>query len=331
MPNRHLPPVDPVLTRTALRSAGLNLDLGDRLVREGQARRLAPSTYRLGPEPVSDDELLAAAVAHAGVDLVVTGFLALRLLGLEDVPHDGAVDVLVPAARRRVNTPYVRVHSTHRMPPTWLHASGVAIADPHRAVVDAGCRMTSLRDVRALVLGAICQRWCGVDGLHAELAARARNGTALVRQALRDAEAGALSAPEAEVAQLAAADPRLPRFLLNPTLLLDGRVLGSTDGWFVDLGLGWEVESRRHHSADDSFDRTLARHDDFGRHGLQLLHVTPRRARLLGGAYADVLAEAVQARRTAAQPEPAGLEVRPYDPRARKVRSLIRPSQAESA
>lgn len=324
MPKRHVPPATPLLTRAALRSAGLNTDLGDRLVREGRARRLAPSTWRLGPGAVSDDELLHAAAQHAGVDLAVTGFLALRLLGLADVPDDGAVDVLVPAARRRVSTPYVRVHSTHRMPPTWLHTSGVRIADPHRAVVDAGCRMTGLRDVRALVLGTICQRWCGVDGLHAELAARARNGTALVRRALRDAEAGALSAPEAELAAVAAADPRLPRFLLNPTLLLHGRVLGSPDGWFVGLGLGWEVESRRHHAQDDAFDRTLSRHDRFGRHGLQLLHVTPKRMRLLGAAYADVLASAVQARRTAGQPEPTGLEVRPYDPGQRTVRSLSR-------
>ena len=327
MPKRHLPEAlslvgDGILTRAALTGADLNPDLGDRLVRDGGAVRLAPSTYRIGAGTVTDEELLAAAAEHAGGDALVTGFLALRLLGLADVPDDGAIDVLVPARRRRVSTERVRVHSSHRQPAHWLHASGMRIADPHRAVVDAACRMTCLQDVRALVLGAVCSRWCGIEELHAELAARARNGTALCRHALRDAERGALSAPEAEVADVARAHPRLPGFLLNPTLLLDGVVVGMPDGWFLGLGLGWEVESRRHHASEDAFDSTLARHDEFGAHGLQLLHVTPRRARRLGGAYADVLAAAVQSRRAAGQPEPAGLVVRPYDPRARGVRRI---------
>ncbi|CAN5303396.1 hypothetical protein BH24ACT10_BH24ACT10_02280 [soil metagenome] len=164
-----------------------------------------------------------------------------------------------------------------------------------------------------------------MDQLRAELEAGPRNGTALCRRALRDWEAGAWSAPEAEVADHAVADPRLPTLLLNPTLLIRGSVLGQPDGWFVGLGMGWEVDSRRFHADDDRFDATLARHDRFGRHGLQLLHVTPRRARRLGASYADVLAAAVAARRLAAQPEPAGLLVRPFDPRALDVRDISAP------
>jgi hypothetical protein len=267
---------------------------------------------------------MAAARAFAGEDLVVTGLLACRLLGLE-VPDDGAVDVLVGAARRRVSSSRIRVHSCHRLPRFWLHGSGARIADPHRAVVDAACRLTRLQDVRALVCAAVRLRWCGIDELHAELAARARNGTGLCRRAVRDAEAGAWSAPEAEVADVVAADRRLPRFLLNPTLLVNGIVVGQPDGWFVGLGLGWEVDSRQFHSGDDDFDATLARHDRFGSHGLQLLHITPRRARRLGAAYSDVLAATVAARRLAAHPEPPGLVVRPYDPRARVVRRITQP------
>lgn len=203
-----------------------------------------------------------------------------------------------------------------------MHSSGVRVADPHRAVVDAARRMRSLREVRALVLAALCQRWCGLAQLRAELDASPRNGTALCRRAWREWEAGAWSAPEAEVADVATADPRLPSLLLNPTLLLGGVVLGQPDGWFLGLGLGWEVDSRRFHADDDRFDATLARHDRFGAHGLQLLHVTPRRARQLGAAYGDVLAAAVVARRRAAQPEPEGLLVRPFDARALVVREV---------
>ena len=329
MPKKHLADAralaaDAVLTRDALVGAGLNPYLGDRAVRAGQALRLAPSTYLMGTAP-TDAQLIAAARAHAGDDLVVTGSLACRLLDLPDLPAGATADVLVPAGRRRVSSAFVRVQPTTRPPRCWRHSCGVWVADPHRAVVDAARRMTQLQDVRALVLAALRLRWCGVDGLREELEAGARSGSALCRRALRDAEAGAWSAPEAEVADMARQDRRLPPFLLNPTLLIDGVVVGKPDGWFLGRGLGWEVDSRRFHASDDRFDATLARHDRFGAHGLQLLHVTPRRARLLGAGYGDVLAAAVAARAGAAQPEPPGLVVRPYDARARTVRDLCSP------
>lgn len=330
MPKQHLPAAqqlagDGLLTRRALLDAGLNPHLGSRVAREGGGLRLAPATYLLGTAPTGE-QLMAAAQEHAGEDLIVTGLMACRLLGVVDVPADEAVDVLVPAGRRRVSSSYVRVHPTVRPPRFWTSATGVRVADPHRAVVDAARRLGSLQDVRALVLSALQLRWCGLDELRAELEAGPRNGTAHCRRALRDGERGAWSAPEAEVADVAAADGRLPRFLLNPTLLVQGVTVGVADGWFVGLGLGWEVDSRRHHAQSDDFDATLARHDTFGAHGLQLLHVTPRRARLLGAAYADVLASAVAARRQAAQPEPRGLVVRPFDPRAHVVRDICGPA-----
>lgn len=328
MPKQHLPAarhiaLDGLLTRRALVEAQLNPYLGSRVAREGGGLRLAPSTYLL-TTAATDEQLIAAAKEHAGDDLVVTGSMACRLLGIRDAPQDRSIDVLVPAGRRRVSTTHVRVHPTERPPRFWSHASGVRVADPHRAVVDAARGLRSLQDVRALVLSTLHLRWCGLDELRVELDAAPRNGTALCRRALRDWERGAWSAPEAEVADVAAADRRLPGFLLNPTVLVGGVVVGLADGWFRGLGLGWEVDSRRHHGEDDTFDTTLARHDTFGGHGLQLLHVTPRRARLLGAAYADVLAAAVQARRRTGQPEPDGLEVRPFDPRAHVVRDICR-------
>lgn len=328
MPKQHLPAatsllVDGLLTRDALRTAKLNPQLGDRVSREGAGLRLAPSTYVLTRVP-SVAQLLAAAREHAGDDLVVTGLLACQHLGLTTVPGAARVDVLIPAERRRVSTDHVRVIPTTRPPRYWLDDSGTRVADPHRAVVDAARGMGRLQDVRALVLAALQTRWCGLDQLRAELAGHPRNGTAHLNHALRDWEAGAWSAPEAELADVAAADRRLPEFLLNPTISLRGAVIGLPDGWFRGLGLGWEMDSRQFHADDDAFDATLARHDHFGTHGLQLLHVTPRRARLLGSGYGDVLHAAVVARRRAGQPEPRGLLVRPFDPRAHVVRDICR-------
>ena len=330
MPKKHLPAarqliVAGVLTREALRAAELNPQLGDRVSRAKQGLRLAPSTYVLSAG-ASDAQLLAAAREHAGDDCVLTGLLACRLLELPDVPDSTHVDVLVPDGRRRVSTAYVRVSPTTRPPRYWLHASAGRVADPHRAVADAVRGVSRLQDARALVLGALRTRWCGLDELRAELDAGPSRGSALGRRVLLDWERGAWSAPEAELADVAGDTPGLPPFLLNPTLLIGGVVLGQPDGWFRGIGLGWESDSRTFHGGDDAFDRTLARHDEFGRHGLQLLHVTPRRARRLGSGYGEVLAAAVDARRRAAQPEPPGLVVRPFDPRAHVVRDICRPA-----
>ena len=319
MPRRPLPALqlarDGVLTREAVLAAGLDADGPDRLVRRGRAQRLAPSTYLVTDSPATDEQLVLAALAHAGADAVITGPLACRVLGLVDVPSSPAADVLVPAGRRRVSTPWVRVHPTTRPPRWWPHCSGARVAEPHRAVVDTCRGRTDLREIRALLLAAVASGQCCVDALRVELDTGARHGTAMFRRALGDAERGAWSAPEAEVADVVRA-ARLPPFLLNPTLLIAGTVVGRPDGWFLGLGLGWEVESRRHHAGGEDFDATLARHDRFAAHGLQLLHVTPRRARALGDRYAEVLRAAVNARRRAASPEPPGLVVRPYVPRS---------------
>lgn len=302
-----------VVTREQLHQAGRGHDFGDRRVRAGEWARLAPSIY-----VIAVPDLLGrvqAAVAHAGVDAVVTGWAACAALGLPYVPDQRAVPVLVPAGRRRVSTPYVQVLPTTRRP-TWWIWHGVRIAAPARGLVDAARALSELRAVRALTLGALAEGAVQLRELRFELQAGARGGSALCRRALQDASYGAASAPEAELADRAlvcARAGRLPPFLLNPDVLVDGRFVGRPDGWLMGLGLGWEVDSRQHHGRDDQFDATLARHDGFVTHGLVLLHVTPRRLRRLGPAYAEVLVQAADRRRVAGL-EPAGLEVRPRGP-----------------
>ena len=103
----------------------------------------------------------------------------------------------------------------------------------------------------------------------------------------------------------------MPRVLLNPERGLRGGFAGRPGGWFVGLGLGWEVDSREHH-AGEAFEATMARSAGFVARGLSLVHLTPRRVRELGAVTAEVLVAAADAR--AGVPEPAGLEVRPRGP-----------------
>ena len=305
---------DGVVTRSALTAAGVDDDLGDRLVRQGDWTRLAPSVYLASSAPPSDDQLVAAARAHVGPHLVVTGLITCRALDLPYVPDERVVEVLIPPGTRAVSSPYVVVHQSGRSQPTWSRA-GLAYAMPARAVVDGGRRLPELRSVRALVLGAACQGFVTAQELTDEVEAGAQRGSALVRRAAEDAVAGAWSAPEAEAADLVSAavrQGRLPPFLLNPLVLRNGRRVGRPDGWIPGTGVGWQMDSHQHHSSLDDFDRTLAVHDGFAENGLSLLHVTPRRLRQLGPAWVDLLCAAVEARPRVA--EPADLVVEPVGP-----------------
>lgn len=300
-----------LVTRAALVAAGVDDDLGDRLARTGTWRRLAPSVYLASPGPPTDGQLVEAAVAHAGGDLVVTGSLACRAADLRDAPAGGPVDVLIPPGTRVVSTPYVRVRQSGRAARTWTRG-GVRYAMPARALGDAARRTGDLREVRAVVLAAVADGACGVEDLQAELTGGARRGSALLRRAVQDARAGAWSAPEAEAADLVRRGARarlLPRFALNPLLTVAGQVVGRPDGWLLGTAVGWQVDSRRHHSSQGDFDATLAVHDRFARHGLTLLHVTPRRLRQQGQEWVESLAAAVAAGRQ----QPHGLVVTPHD------------------
>lgn len=302
-----------IVDRATLVAGGVDGDLGDRLVRCGDWLRLAPSVYLTGPGPPTDGQLVEAARKHVGPDLVVTGLLTCRELGLCDVPDERVVEVLIGPGTRSVSSRYVVVHQSRRPPATWI-SGGVRYAMPDRAVVDGARRLKDLQAVRALVLGAVCQRFCSADDLRLEVESGWRRGSGLVRRAVDDAIAGAWSAPEAEAAYLVSAAVRarqLPAFLLNPTLLLGDRRIGAPDGYLPGTGVGWQVDSRRHHSSDDDFDATLAAHDGYAAYGMTMLHVTPRRLRQLGPAWVDLLVAAAQANGAG---EPAGLVVEPNGP-----------------
>lgn len=303
-----------VVTRSALTTGGVDDDLGDRLVREGNWTRLAPSVYLTSTDAPTDDQLVEAARAHVGPLLVVTGLVTCRALDLPYVPDERVVEVLIPPGTRAVSSPYVVVHQTGREQPTWSRA-GLPYAMPARAVVDGGRRLLDLRSVRALMLGAACNGLASGQELADEVEAGAQRGSALVRRAAEDAVAGAWSAPEAEAADLVSAavrQGRLPPFLLNPLILRGGRRVGLPDGWIPGTGVGWQMDRHQHHSSRDDFDRTLAVHDGFVENGLTLLHVTPRRLRQLGPAWVDLLCAAVEARPRVA--EPADLVVEPRGP-----------------
>lgn len=313
--SRPLPAVSGnVVTAPELRRLGLALDVADRQVRLGRWQRAARGIYLTHSRAPSGGELVEVARCHAGDGAVITGMLVLHQLGLRWLPPYGRVDVLVSPERSGLSSGLVLVTRTSCFESleTWAKFGG-RLASVERAVVDAARGLSDLRDVRGVVLGAVKDRWADVAELRTILDAGRRNGSGLTRRALRDAERGCASPPEAELVD-ALIGCGLP-FYVNAELWLDGVLLGSPDVWFVGRGVGGEVESRERHELEDSqIESTYDRHERFVAGGVELLHVSVRRIRC---DVAEAASYLVARARGSTRAESSGLEVRPRGPMLR--------------
>ncbi len=279
--------------------------LAQREVAAGRWRRLHRGIYLAAAGQPSDEQRCRAALLFFRNRPALTGVAACRLWGIRDVPPLHHIALLVPDSRRAAAPDGLVVHATGRLPSV-SRVRGLPVVALDRAVVDA-CRGVSLRDCRALVAEVVRDNACTTAELRGHLGPGGARGCRHLQRALADVDAGARSAPEAEVADLLRRDNQLRPFLLNPELRIDGEWLGRPDVWFPGRGLGLEVDSVRHHTGSLSFGSTMQRHRRFERLGLTLLHMTPRHVR----ANPDrVLAEVREAARDRAHvPEPPGLTV----------------------
>lgn len=299
-----------LVTRATLTAAGVDLDVALRAARSGYWREVLPGAWLRRDLEVTHDHRQQAGLALLGPRAMLTGPDACRELDLRDVPDDDRVFVLVPHSVRRDLGPEVRVVRSTTSP-TAYEMRGRRWADPTRAVYDASFGRT-LQDVRALVTAAVSDAWTSAEDLRALLEHGPRRGSAELRRAIGDVEAGARSAPEAEAADVLGAAVRaglLPPFLLNPDVFLDGELLLSPDVWLIGTGVGGELDSRRFHGSQTSLDQTLARHSRADRRGVSLVHRSPVRFRRDPQGFVAELAE-----RVAEVPEPRGLVVVPRGP-----------------
>src|SRR5258708_40266035 len=95
-----------------------------------------------------------------------------------------------------------RMHCTARMPEGVVGEGGRLYALPARALVDAARGMTSLREVRALIAGAVQQRYCPLRALVRELPQGRMRNSALLRQGLAEVADGIRSVAVAEFKDL---------------------------------------------------------------------------------------------------------------------------------
>lgn len=301
-----------IITTADLRGAGLDPRIAERQVRRGQWQRPTRGVYVTHARELTDLDLAHVARRVGGEPVVISSLVTLRELGLRWLPTTRTVLALVPPTVRTPSNGRVVLTRTKELATldTWCRGE-LRMAPVARAVVDAARETRSLRDVRGIVLGAVADGWADVSTLTQVLSTTQRNGSGLTRRAIDDAERGAASPPEAELVDgLLGGD--VP-FYVNPQLLLDGRLLGSVDVYFVGRGVGGEVESVERHEQDDgAVTSTYDRHERITSGGVDLVHLSVARIRR------DVTEAAAyllhQARARTAAGEPAGLTVVPRGP-----------------
>jgi len=218
-----------------------------------------------------------AAMLYAGTGSVITGPAALRCHHIRGTSSD-LVDVLVPAARKRRDAAFVRLHRTTRMPGRIWLAGPVRYALLPRAVADAVRDMTSLRDVRAVVADAVQHGRCQIQDLVTELTTGPSVGSGLFREALTDVAAGIRSTAEADLKDLLVKSG-LPMPLFNPSLYDGDTFIARPDAWWPELGVVVEVDSREWHMSPEDHAKTLARGRRMGVYQIIALRFTPKQIR----------------------------------------------------
>jgi hypothetical protein len=285
---------DVIAQRQAI-ACGMNRDaLAHRLRPGGPWQRMLPRTYLAVTGTPTFDQKDMAALLYAGPRSVLTGRAALRGQCLTNVTPS-VIDVLVPASCQRASADFVALHRTTRMPDRVIVAGRLLYALPPRAIADTARGLTDLREVRAVVASAVQQGRCPIWMLARELDQGRANGSALLRQALAEVAEGVRSVAEADFMDLIKRG-RLPMPLFNARLYSpDGALIAIADAWWPEAGVAAEVDSREWHLTPADWERTMHRHARMSRHGIIVLHFTPRYIRSDSAAVIAAIADAVRA------------------------------------
>jgi hypothetical protein len=268
-----------MISRQQALAAGLTRHaLAHRLRPGGSWRGLLPGVYMAATGAPTTLQQEMAALLYAGPGSVITGSAALRCHHIRTELTE-IVDVLVPAARQRRDTGFVKLRRTTRMPGRIWEAGPVRYVMPARAVADTVRSLTSLRDVRAVVADAVQRDKCTIKTLTTELSTGPNAGSALFREALADVAEGVRSAAEGDLKDLLTTSG-LPMPLFNPSLYDDtGAFIARPDAWWPELGIAVEVDSREWHLSPEDHAKTLARGRRMAQHQIIVLRFTPKQIR----------------------------------------------------
>ncbi len=275
-------PVDFVFAKQAglatiaqLLGAGVTREAVRSRVTRGVWRLVLPGVVSENARPLDLGRRLIAAQLLAGDGAVIASHTAAAWHGVATA-RISDVTVDVPIHRHPRGHAFVVIRRTRRPDPHPIHAPALWIASAPRAVADAA-RESGGDRARAIVLEAVQRRIASIGELRHHLESGPRQGSRALRSALAEAEAGAWSIPEADLARVVSASPTLPAMWANPRLTAaDGTRLPTPDGWLDDVGVAIQVHSMRYHAGDLDWEATVAADGVFAEHGIMVVAVTPR-------------------------------------------------------
>lgn len=270
---------DGVAPRAALLELGVSASGIQRRCRPGGPwRRVIPGVVLLHGGPPTRYQLARAALVHAGPGGLITGLEGARRHGVKQTPRDNRIHVLIPHERKVATRAFAVVERTIHLPDP-IFRQGLPLAPLPRAIIDAARRMNRLDEVRAMVADAVQLGLCTPAELLRELAKGTTIGSALPRRVLAEVEDGIRSAAEAWGRSLVKRSS-LPEPEWNVELRTrTGVLLGISDAWWREVGLAWEIDSKRYHLNPNGYARTLAKHAALTSSGIVVVHTLPSRLR----------------------------------------------------
>jgi hypothetical protein len=248
-----------------------------RCVPGGPWQRPLPGIVVLGNQPPTRRQLIEAALLYAGPDSVITGAEACRQYGLENLPDDHHVHLLVPHKQRAICSNYVIVERTRSMPERVVRGA-LPLAPLNRSVLDACRRFRSHDPVRALITEAVQRRRVNPHSLVHELETGSQRGTAIPREVLKDVVTGARSVAEIDAVRVWQRSGLAPPIWNASVRSLDGKYIGVPDAWF-DVGLAWEIDSYEFHFKREDYANTVSRNARYAAAGIAVLQTLPNRLR----------------------------------------------------
>ncbi len=223
-----------------LRRAGVSDRRTQRLCGPGGPwRRLHPGVVLLRNTAPTRRELLHAAFARYGPEVVITGADALQAHGVKcPCPASSDIRLLVPDRCRVTACEGVRPARTARLPDPVL-VDGLPFAPPARATLDVARLEPDPARIRPLLTLPLYWGLCDRQELLTELDAGPQRGTAVVRRVLRELDEGPIQAHGLATRVLDMAHLPPPSWDLT---ICDrrGRPLGEADAWWDEFGLAWQ-------------------------------------------------------------------------------------------
>jgi hypothetical protein len=251
--------------------------LFERLGRHWQV--VLPGVYVTHRGPVSHLQRLWSALLFGGDEAMLDDTTALREYGVNYLPDDPTVRVLVPATVQRTSRDFVALRRTVHLPRPVIGQGATRLAPAGRALADFALRYDDERTVRAVLASAVQRRHVSMAVLDAELKIAPARGRRRLARVVEELHAGVRSAPEGDVRNLVASSQLLPAPLYNCLLQLPSGRRISPDLLIEEAALVHETNGRRPHfeGGEDVFESMQERHDVMTTAGLTVLHNSPRR------------------------------------------------------